>query len=1151
MRKILLFLVACFFGASAVVAQENASSSERLSETRRSIASSLASDYDYLLLPKSAVLLKARARNIPVRLELADGESAELLYFDERDQPVYYTVMNLNAARTTGTVALQPGGALGVNLTGKGFVVGIYDQTRPKIDHIEYRNRLTQVDGSTETISSHATHVTGTILAKGVNANAKGMASEATGWAFNWEADLDKMNNNAYDPASKPGGHLVSNHSYGVVLGWYRNASNAWTWAGNANVDANEDYRFGFYSSKSKGIDDLLFSKPFYTVVWAAGNDRTDSGDGTRNPDGPDDTLGPEGVSKNVITVGAVANVPNYTQPSDVKMSEFSSWGPTDDGRIKPDLVGMGVSVFSSSVTNEGATDAYASLSGTSMASPNVTGSLLLLQQLYSQRNSGRYMWSSTVKGLAIHTAKEAGNANGPDYVFGWGLLDAQAAGDLILNQNGDSKMIREEKLLNGESFEMELISDGFTPIKVSIAWTDPSGNPVGASLDPGNLMLINDIDLRITDEQGKVYFPWTLNPSQGPSARASQDQDNFRDNVEQISIPNPTSQKYKVKVSHKRTLKNNIQDFSLILTAGTIGGASETLYWIGKAAGNWDDPANWSATANGSTANKIPDTGTRVVFEGSSGGSSTVNFTSQATAFSVNIFGNQVYTLNLNSNSLSLSNGMRVHNQITEVKNGTIVFDSESANETLVEFGQTLFENSSLAFVAGEWRMISGVKLDALSVESAQLSVDMAQVYANEIRVQPSGILIGGVESLEFTEVLSISSTSQIKEGLQAQFAGESGQFSNTSPVPLAGLEAVAGTLSINTDGIDNLKIERAKAVLGLAAIDVQLLTLGAGSVLEFGQTGTLTVLSKISSTATQASKALITAPVPGSVLAYDIYEKLCFSHINVTNVNKTGKGIVNLGTGAVVQNASGWVTQNCAEVLFAKFEAAYTCVGAAVTFDNQSEGAISTYLWEFGQGGTSDYKSPIFVYNTPGSYLVKLTISNSQESTSFEQILEIGANALPKPRIVANGDQLTSQQPGSSYQWYVSGELIPGATQRSYVITVDGTYQVAIFNETCNSLSDPVVISAIPEPDLSRFGVFIGPIPSYDQVGVQLLNEYRGKVTFTLVDMTGRVYLTKVAGKNEDELIEQIPLAGPAGMYLLKIETSTLTLHKKLIKY
>ncbi|HSF55412.1 MAG TPA: S8 family serine peptidase [Algoriphagus sp.] len=1082
-------------------------------------------------------------------LRLKDGYFSKIQYLDESGYPVIYAPHNISAAITTGANHLQPGGSLGLNLTGKGLVAGIFDQTRPKRDHPEFGNRLTQVDGSTETLSDHATHVAGTILASGINSGAKGMAYEATGWAFNWEADISKMLANAYEPVSKPAGMLISNHSYGVVLGWRQEGSN-WTWFGNPGVDPDEDWRFGFYSAKSQAIDELLYSRPYYTVIWSAGNDRDDRGDGTRPPDGPDDTIGPEGVAKNNITVGAVSQVLDYAGPNSVALGSFSAWGPTDDGRIKPDLVGMGVNVFSSSITSSDE-NSYASLSGTSMSAPNVTGSLFLIQQLYGQRNPEKFMLAATLKALAIHTAKEAGPSPGPDYMYGWGLLDAKASAELILNEDGSSRLIRELILDQGASFEYQIVSDGITPIKATIAWTDPAGTPAATSVDPGKLLLVNDLDLRIFDEDGVEYFPWTLDPAVGAGARGLQNGDNFRDNVEQILITSLKPKKYTLRVTHKNELTFGMQPFSLVFTSGTLDGADETLYWIGGTTGNWSDQANWSLSANGPAAGKIPGSGTRVVFDGPSGQNKTVSLTGSSQAFSVNVFGNQLLTLDLNSQSLLVSNGFRISNQITEVKNGLIVFDSESTNELLVEFGQALFENSSVRFEKGNWRVISGEKLDELEIESAKVNFDMPVLEANQIRIQPNGVLGGDFDTLKFSETLSVSSTAQLKANLLGQFQGTNGQFSNASSTALAGLEILSGTLAINSDGITNLEISNGKGVLGSIAIEVEKLELGPGGILEFGQTGTFTVLNEILSTATEQSKALITALAGGSTLIYDVYRKLCFTHLNVTNVNKTGQGIINLGTGSTVQNASGWLRQNCEEVLFAKFESTYNCVGAAVTFENQSEGAVSTYLWEFGQVGTSTLENPIFVFNSPGSYPVTLTISNSQGSTSFEQEIVIGANELLKPIIVINGDQLTSQQPGNSYQWYLNGQVIPGAVQRSYVAVSDGSYQVAIFDSVCNRLSDPVIISAIPEPDLSRFGIFVGPVPSQDNVSIQFLNEYKGKITLTLVDMAGRVYLTKVAGKNGDELTEYITLPAQPGLYLLKIETNKLTLHKKLIKY
>jgi PKD repeat protein len=1148
MRSVLVVLF--LFLAVVAKAQNPLIEDAELSIVRNDISNIFNSKYYLLNQSKTEILLRANQKGIPVFIPLENGVIAELRYFDELGFPHYLKTLNTGAAAAVGTSSLQPGGSLGQNLTGKGFVVGIYDQTRPKPDHVEFTGRLTQIDGSTEIISNHATHVTGTVLAAGINASARGMASEATGWSFNWDSDLSKMFANAYEPTSKPNGHLVSNHSYGFVLGWFRNSTGAWAWAGNAAVDPNEDYRFGYYSTKSKGLDDLIFIRPHYTVVWAAGNDRTDVGNGTKPSDGPDDTLGPEGVAKNVITVGAVSLPAPYSGPNSVAMSAFSSWGPTDDGRIKPDLVAIGVGVFSSTVGNGGTSDSYGSLSGTSMAAPNVTGSLLLMQQLYSQRSNGRFMWASTVKGLVLNTTKEAGLNLGPDYVYGWGLLDVEAASRIILEENGTSDVIREETLASGSSFDFDFISDGVTPIRVTIAWTDPSGNPPPISLDPKNLMLVNDLDLRIIDEEGNTFFPWSLDPAAGSSAQAVRDKDNFRDNVEQIFIESPKPQKYKVRISHKGSLVGGKQEFSLVLKAGTTDGAGETLYWIGGSTGDWTNPANWSASPSGSSAGRIPTALTRVVFEGSGVDNRIIRFPSNAQAFSVNLFGNQLVKFDLNGNQISVTNGFRVSNQITEIENGTIVFESASSNENLVEFGQAIFSNATLHFKSGKWKILTAEILDKVIIDAAEVSANVDDLALSSFRVNSGGILAGMIKSMNFKADFSISSTGKIPSGLSLIYSGNSGEINNLSGITIDNLAIQSGSLVHRAGVFSNLAIKDGEYVLGIASNQVNTLALGRASILNLGVSGQFSVIEKIEVDATSTNPALIKASTSGKFI-HNLYLKYCFEHVSVTNVNLEGRAIINLGVGAVITNSSGWLSKKCEDVLFANFRSSFTCAGSLVAFENLSEGSIKSFKWNFGGQGISTLSNPSFVFNTPGVYKVTLEISNEDQIISFEKEITITANELPKPIIVVNGNLLTSQQPAAQYQWFRNGQPIAGATLRSIEAIDDGSYQVAIFNESCNRISDVTIISSIPEPDLSRFGVFVGPVPSEDKVDVSITNDFVGQVLFTLTDMSGRQYIEEEVTKLDNKLLKSFSLPSPRGMYILKIQTNNLILHKKVIKY
>lgn len=1082
--------------------------------------------------------------NHPEGFQSSEGLVSRVQYLEQDGTPVFYLPSNVNAAITTGANHLQPNGSLNLNLTGRGILVGIFDQTRPKRDHVEFGTRLIQKDGSTETISEHATHVSGTIMAAGINAGAKGMAYEANGWAFNWESDISKMLANSYDPAANPGGILLSNHSYGIALGWRQNGS-SWVWQGNASVDPDEDWRFGFYTSKSQAIDELVYSRPYYTVVWAAGNDRDDRGDGTREPDGPEDTIGPEGVAKNNLTIGAVSQVLNYQNANSVSVSSFSSWGPSDDGRIKPDLVGMGVNVFSTTIAS--GQDGYASLSGTSMASPNVTGSLLLLQQLYGQRNPDKFMWASTLKALAIQTAKEAGPAPGPDYMYGWGLLDVKTAAELILNEDGSSSIVRELILANGETYEYEFLSDGVTPIKATIAWTDPAGTPQATAVDPTGLMLVNDLDLRIFDEEGKEFFPWTLDPAQGAGARGLQNADNFRDNVEQVLISSTVPKKYRLVISHKGTLRNGVQPVSLIFTAGVQDGASETLYWIGGSTGDWFDGNNWSTIKNGPSSGKVPSSDTRVVFDGNTGDNYNVTISSAAEVFSLNSFGNQVLNLNLGQNELVVTNSLRINNQVTQVSNGTIRFESSSSNELLLEFGNTAFSEVSMSFNSGKWKVISAEMLDEVNILASSVNFDMDMLSVNSLAITDQGSLGGSVSQIVFSENFIINGGAGLKSDLQLKFSG-SGLFKNDSQVAVDFLEINDGILSLASGGVSNLKIQKGTGTVNTSQISIATLELGPSAILDFAPSTKLALSENLIVSATSAEKAKLSG---SGTFEFDLYKKICVQNLDVTNVNKTGQGIINLGTTAQTGTSTGWLKQNCDDVLFANFETSFNCVGAAVSFENLSEGAISSYAWNFAGLGTSNLENPTFVFSTSGEFEVELTISNSQGSTKFIRTVSIGANELAKPVIVANGNQLTSQQPGPAYQWYLNGQPIAGATARTFVADGDGIYQVALVDGACNRISDPVVISAIPESDLSKFGVFVGPIPTEDQLTVRVSNEFEGSVIFRIYDSSGREIQNRVSGKNNQEIVEVFNLPNQKGLYILKIQTNDLILHKKVIKF
>lgn len=539
----------------------------------------------------------ASANNFPIKKVMPNGKMMELQKIDN-GIPVYYETDNMNSARTISTNLVWPGSGL-FNLTGKDQKIGVWDGGPPRTTHQEFGGRITIKDGSTST-AQHATHVCGTIIAAGINPNAHGMADSAIIDAYDWTNDLGEIS------LAASNGLTVSSHSYGNVTGWtydYR-SDGKWAWLGDTTKSEVEDYKFGFYSGTTYNWDLFANQAPYTLVCRSAGNDREDTGPGagvqhwvivngswklstkTRNKDGNSlgfDCMHDASLGKNVLSVGAVNDIYNgYKKPSDVVMSTFSSWGPTDDGRIKPDVVANGVDLTSCDYISD---NSYVTMSGTSMATPSTSGSIALLLSLQKQLYNTT-LRSSTVKGLVIHTADEAGANPGPDYSFGWGLVNTFKAALLMkLNyQLPNHPLISENVLNQGNTIEIPIQTIGNEPLKATICWIDPPGTVLSASLNPRDIMLKNDVDLRIIGPTGTVYYPWVLDVL-NPSAPATTG-DNIRDNVEQVFISNPVPGNYNIQITHKGTLVNGSQNVSLIMS-GIVSTAPEQVNLVSPVNGS------------------------------------------------------------------------------------------------------------------------------------------------------------------------------------------------------------------------------------------------------------------------------------------------------------------------------------------------------------------------------------------------------------------------------------------------------------------------------------------------------------------------------------------------------------------------------------
>lgn len=447
--------------------------------------------------------------------DLADNDIVQWLHVSEKELTTHNEGIRQNIG--VDSVQASPYGLSGANVVAAEWDYGWADDA-----HDDLQGRVTIGDsascGSGDSgicgTSSHSTHVAGTMLGNGALSEAnggealqwRGMAPSASLITYEWWDTITELDDE-HDSAINTHDASLSQNSWGYQ--YYSCGSDC----------------SGSYDSFAAQLDAIargLKGKKI-TQVWSAGNKRPYCDDGEY------DCIGLPGTAKNVITVGA-------TNSNDDSITFFSSFGPTNDGRLKPEITAPGCeadkndNTITGSIWSTLSIDTYGGYCGTSMAAPAASGVIALMYEEFANNNF--YPLPSTIKAILTHTAVDLGNA-GPDYSFGYGRINAAATIDLIKNDAGNN-VIAEDQIANQgltHQYQLEVIDQ--EELRLTLVWDDYQGT-ANANKD-----LVNDLDLLLIAPDGTEYLPWLLDPS-NPGNPAAKGIDNVN-NIEQVvAAPSP-----------------------------------------------------------------------------------------------------------------------------------------------------------------------------------------------------------------------------------------------------------------------------------------------------------------------------------------------------------------------------------------------------------------------------------------------------------------------------------------------------------------------------------------------------------------------------------------------------------------------------------
>ncbi|CAG0997957.1 Minor extracellular protease Epr [Planctomycetaceae bacterium] len=461
---------------------------------------------------------------VKVRVSAAGFETLAQSNLVEFIEPAPWRVTDnqVSAGISNATSAII--GVAPYNLDGTGQIAAVWDNGHARDTHEQFQGapspslisngtkRVLRVE--TSGTADHGCHVTGTIIGDGTNnAGAKGFAPKAYVLAHLWD-NVDQERRNAKHNWN----HVADNHSYSSVNG----TADDW----------------GQYTADCQ-VNDWTNRDYLVPMVQSAGNYATSSPGGAYPKPFADGSC-------SVTSFNAHRNGLIMAASTDANaITSFSSRGPCMDGRLVPQFCANGEGLTSAIRT---ADNAYASYSGTSMSSPSMTGSLTLLSQLWRNLHSNRILEPDTVRSVLALTCQDQGNA-GPDYQFGFGIVDVKAAADLMLadTASGGKRIVR-GYVHQGEVIEFTVTVPAATPVlAVSCSWLDVYCNA------NASVAVVNDLDLELVEPNGTtIRYPYA-----GLTAAAANSQNhvftttgpNRRDNIELCRVATPAAGTWKVRV--------------------------------------------------------------------------------------------------------------------------------------------------------------------------------------------------------------------------------------------------------------------------------------------------------------------------------------------------------------------------------------------------------------------------------------------------------------------------------------------------------------------------------------------------------------------------------------------------------------------------